>query len=1085
MRGTATGFQVETIVRAILDELPGLDKARLQAAVERGVANAARQRLDTAAAEVVDRQLARVEATEESTEKAQILRELADTLEHDRGDAERAIVLRLAAFAEAPLASDLDPLLRLAGATDRWNELPLDQMLALLDSSEDAGPRRLRELATIVQRRGDAYRAADCYERVLVLDPSDLHAHESLELFYRSTGEWGQLIDLLDRRAVHVEDPERAELFREMGVIYERELGDDVGALEAYRRADELEVDHVDVLEALARLYSRIGGSDDDAYAVLERLAPKVAEPKRRANLLVRAANVCQSFDRAQELFERALADDPDLVAAVDGLALLLRDRNKLAELVALLHDAAARPAFASERSRWLAEAADFCLATGDIERAKALYRDARAADPANHKAGLALVELGFDTGSLVELVPILDELCASTSEPGRLRGYVLQRGKVAKELGDTATMGAMLSRAVELDPHDPATRRELADVLFEQQREWLRVRELYEGLLDDHEDLFHADVSIELHYRVARAAHELGDEEGAAKHAAVTLALAPQHLPALLLRKELDTSDPEALLADDLALANLAPVEERGVRFESLGDRYALLGDRATSREMFREALAYRPSDHLLLTKFLGLVADEGDWTYSLDLVQRLIDTEKDPKVRARYRHLAAMIARDELALRDRAAQLFGEALDDDPTLFTAADELEAMLAGEPLVAFYSRRLGQLKADEGRRGEALRLWDRLGKLCVELGRYNDAVAAAQVGLQLDPDGAGRKQALADLYLMGDAKHDAAAIALHNELLRTNKRRASSYQALRMLHRRSHHPQAARACDDALAVLGVAAAARDKIEALFGNEPTGERRLPGAAKPMTNEDFLGLARLDVDLQLSSLFGVLAPAFAAERARTRPVPAAPKAAELPAPVARVLARVVASFGIARPLAVIDKDQVLACQIAMRAHKEVFVPVVSLGRAVLDADADDQELAFALARRLADLRSERIARLLTPRPAELVQMLELTSNGDRARGQWLSATLTAADIEQAYAIGARYRGADHGRLANDWLASTERAADRIGLVVIGDLATCVRVIDREAGADAASRTLELAWASVTDEVLAVRARIEGWR
>ncbi len=1081
MRGTA--FQVDTIVKAILDELPGLDGVKLRAAVERGVTKAARQLLDTAGAEVVDRHLARVEATDESTEKAQILRELADTLERERGDSERAIVVRLAAFAEAPLAADLDPLLRLAGATDRWAELPLDQMLALLDSNEDAGPRRLRELATIVERRGDAYRAADCYERILVIDPADRHAHEALELFYRSTGEWGQLIDLLERRAVHVEDAERAELMRELGVIYEREMGDDAGALEAYKRADELEADHVDVLEALTRLYARIAGSDEDAYAVLERLAPKIAEPKRRANVLVRAANVCQSFDRAEELFGKALADDPDLVAAVDGLALLFRDRNKLAELVALLVDAAGRPAFATERSRWLAEAADFCLATGDIERAKALYRDARAADPANHKAGLALVELGFDTGSLVELVPILDELCASTSEPGRLRGYVLQRGKVALELGDADTARAMLSRAVDLDPHDPTTRRELADMLFEH-GDWRRARGLYEGLLDDHEDLFQADVSIELHYRVARAAHELGDQDGAAKHAAVTLALAPNHRAALLLRKELDTSDPEALLADDLALANIAPESERGERFESLGDRYALLGDRATSREMFREALAYRPSDHLLLTKFLGLVADEGDWTYSLDLVQRLIDTEKDRKVRARYRHLAAMIARDELALRDRAIQLFGEALVDDPTLFTAADELEAMLAGEPLVAFFSLRLSQLKADEGRRGEALRLWDRLGKLCVELGRFDDAVAAAQVGVQLDPDGAGRKQALAELYLMGDTKHDAAAIALHNELLRGNKRRAPSYQALRTLHRRSHHPQAARACEDALAVIGVAPA-RDKIDALFGHEPTGERRLPGAAKPLANEDFLALARLDVDLQLSALFGLLAPAFAAERARTRPVPAAPKPVELPPPAARVLARVIASFGVARPMAIVDKDQIVACQIAMRALKDVLVPVVALGRPVLEANADDQELVFALARRLADLRTERIARLLTPRPTELAQILELAASGDKARGQWLAATLPPADIEQAYAIGARYRGADHARLASEWLAATERAADRIGLVVVGDLATCVRVIDREAGGEAAARTLELAWASVTEEVLAVRARVEGWR
>src|SRR5206468_7105030 len=132
-----------------------------------------------------------------------------------------------------------------------------------------------------------------------------------------------------------------------------------------------------------------------------------------------------------------------------------------------------------------------------------------------------------------------------------------------------------------------------------------------------------------------------------------------------------------EAQLADQLALANLAPPEDKGPLFSALGDRYAEFGDRATAREMYREALAHRPADHLLLTKFLGLVADEGDWSYSLDLVQRLIDTEKEPKVRARYRNLAAMIARDELELHDRADALFGQAIEDDPLLFSAADEL------------------------------------------------------------------------------------------------------------------------------------------------------------------------------------------------------------------------------------------------------------------------------------------------------------------------------------------------------------------------------------------------------------------------
>ncbi|HEY0990852.1 MAG TPA: hypothetical protein VGD80_27550, partial [Kofleriaceae bacterium] len=445
MRANTAGLgPVEVLVRALMDEFPELDRVRVRAAVERATAKVANAALDTEGHRFVDQHLARVEATEEAAERARILRELADNLE-ERRDADRALVVRLAAFAEAPAAIDIDPLLRLTRITQRWGELPLDEMAQLIDIADEASPRRLTEIAAVWQQLGRGYRAADCLERVLALQPADGAAHEALELFYRSTGEWPVLIDLLGRRAVHVGDKERAELFREMGQIYERELGDDAGALDAYREADRLEPDQVDVVDALARLELRVGtseSSDSEALLSLERLARLVKEPGKRAIAWFRAADVARQYDydKAQALYEQARADDPDLVPAIDGLATLLRDRGDLAAVIALLVDAADRPRLGAERSRWLADAADFCVATGDTERAKGLYRQARAADPTNHKAGLALVELCWDTGDLADLGPMLDELCRTTTEPGRLRGYLLQRKKLAVELGDKAT---------------------------------------------------------------------------------------------------------------------------------------------------------------------------------------------------------------------------------------------------------------------------------------------------------------------------------------------------------------------------------------------------------------------------------------------------------------------------------------------------------------------------------------------------------------------------------------------------------------------------------------------------------------------
>ena len=1103
MRGQATtGFSVDVLTRALLDEFPELDPERLRTAVERGISRAASSSLDTEGYRVVDLHLARAEATEESAERAQILRELAETLEQ-RGDAERAIVVRLAAFSSSPVVADLDPLLRLARITERWRELPLDTMSALIDINDDESPRRLSAMATAWQQVGRVYYAADCLERVLLLSPADQHANETLEVFYRSTGEWPVLIDLLGRRAVHVErDKDRAELFREIGMIHERELADDSGALDAYQEAERLEPGRPEVLEALARLAVRVGLPEEEVLLVLERLGAATKEPVARARVWCRAAEIARNhnWDKAQRLFERARTDDPDLTAAVDGLSVLLRDRGELAAASALLERAADRPALSSERSRSLADAADFRVALGDFEEAKSLYRDARAADPTNHRAGVALVELCWDTGSLVELAPFLDELCRTTDDPERLRGYLLQRSKVAVELGEATSARITLARAVDLDPGEPTARRELADLLFDNQ-EWARARPLIEGLLDE-EDLLPPEVCIELHYRLARVAHELGDEAAASKHATITLALAPGHRPALMLRAELETPDADALLADQLELANSAPADEKASRFAALGDRYAERGDRATAREMYREALASRPTDHILLTKSLGLVADEGDWSYSLDLLQRLIDTEKEPKVRARYRHAAAQISRDELHDQERAVTMLDQGIEDDPMSFTIADDLEAALAAAPerdaLVHFYYRRLEHVRANEGRPGERLRLWDRLGELCLQLGRVEDAVVAFDVALQLDPDDLERRQRLADLYLEADPKHDVSALVQHQAVLRLNKRRAKSYEALRTLYLRTNQPEKARACDEALAMLA-SHVIEEKIEALFDGS-AGETMRTTAREPRTsmlgNDDWQSLARIDVDVQLSSLFALVAPAFAAERARMRPPPSLPaREYEVPAPIARVLGQVMSTFGIPRPPVYFERDQLAASKISLRVRDGVLVPVLVLGPS-LDG-TDEQELAFILARQLADLRNDRIARLLCPRPGELAQIVELATALTGAVDQpgasthaerWLTTSLHPVELDQARTIGKRLeqRKVHPMTGALGWLAATDRAGDRIGFVVVGDLAVCTRVLEREPQVSASdlNRVLELVWSSVTEEVLSVRGRLEGW-
>jgi hypothetical protein len=78
----------------------------------------------------------------------------------------------------------------------------------------------------------------------------------------------------------------------------------------------------------------------------------------------------------------------------------------------------------------------------------------------------------------------------------------------------------------------------------------------------------------------------------------------------------------------------------------------------------------------------------------------------------------------------------------------------------------------------------------------------------------------------------------------------------------------------------------------------------------------------------------------------------------------------------------------------------------------------------------------------------------------------------------ELEQARTLGThlRERAIHPLTAATGWFAGTDRAAERIGFIVAGDLPRCARLVDGEA--------VELAWSSITEDILAIRGRVEGW-
>ena len=593
--------------------------------------------LDTEGHRVVDTHLARVEATEERGERATILRELADDARGSAATPSARCVVRLAAFAEAPTSADLDPLLRLARVTERWSELPLDAMTALVDITDDASRApAVASIATAWQQLGRGYRAADCLERVLADRPDRrARARGARAVLPRERRVAGA-----DRSARPARGPRRATT-RARRAVPRARADLRARARRRHRRARRLPrgrsararsprgARRASRGSTVARRRHRRRRAGDARAA---RARDRASRARARATCSLRAAEIARAidYDKAQALFERALRRRSRTRPGGRRPRALLRDRGELARRSMLLVDGRRAPGAGAERSRWLATPPTSASRSATpIARSAVSRRAHRRSDEPQGRARARRAVLGHRLARRARA----DPRRAVPHDRGAGPAARLSARSAARSRASSATTPARATRwrarssSIRTIGDAPRARRSAV------RRPGLARRaRLIEGAARGHEDLLAARSRVELHLPRgalrARARRQRRRRSARGGHARAR-ARSPRRAAAARRARHATTRS-RSRRTSSRSRTSHRP-RRRRTRFTALGDRYAELGDRATAREMYREALVHRPADHLLLTKFLGLVADEGDWSYSLDLVQRLIDTEKD----------------------------------------------------------------------------------------------------------------------------------------------------------------------------------------------------------------------------------------------------------------------------------------------------------------------------------------------------------------------------------------------------------------------------------------------------------------------
>lgn len=590
---------------------------------------------------------------------------------------------------------------------------------------------RLREIVEILKGEGDMDGAAGRAREILQIDPTDPEALTFLEDLYRQRNEFDALRDLLlsAARVSGLSVEARKLRLREVAAICEQKLGDQSGAISAWRAVSALDPADGDSRRSLQRLLEA-AGRWDELVQVFEREALTVTDPDTKAEIYRRLAHLHRDRrDSPMEAVEalRSLRElRPGDVAARDDLCDVLLTAGLHQEAVPMLRERIDGASAADERMRLLRLLASV------------LEEELRDDEGAFDACARLLDEEPGDLDSLdrmeridtraerwdrlVETLSYRTEVVADNA-----RAEIFSRmGRLAdSRLGDMDRAAEYYGKALDLAPADTSILDALCSVYDRAER----FRDLVVLLRQRAEIEAGAAARAELYRRIARILAERVRNEDAAAEAWQEVLEAGDDEEALRFLRSLAYKRDDAVELSDIIRRLTGLIQSPAERRDLLFERAGLLAERL-----------HKPQEAIVLLREL---VDDLDPSHvpALNLLAELCATAQD------HVGLADALER-QLAL-------------------TEDDGLRVPLA-ERLADLYESKL----SDSNRAIEALYAWAdadltdldpqrRLARLLEAAGRWKDLVGAldALAGLEQDPTVVSdlvRRSARVSLERLGD-----------------------------------------------------------------------------------------------------------------------------------------------------------------------------------------------------------------------------------------------------------------------------------------------------------------------------------------
>jgi tetratricopeptide (TPR) repeat protein len=415
--------------------------------------------------------LARSEAAESASERAQCFAEIGELYSGALADKDQAVVAFAQAFSEDPLSEEhARAVERVAGNNSQaWSEV-LDRCADaangdIADEARTALLLKAAEWYTLKLSRPDM--ARELYNSVLAKDPANDAALAGLSDLYRRSQQWLELGQVLARRADIAAPPVARDLRAEAADVLANRLANAGAAEELYTAVLAEDPGHAKAAEGMAELY-KARGEGKKGLELLESRALALRGEERYRQLL-KIAEAWEvdhdDLDEAERLYRRVLADDGKQLDALRGVDRVLTRAQRHRELVEILKQEIELSVTPRQK-------------VGFYERLAAIY-DEEYLDPTQAAAALEAV-LALDparSSAAVELARHyrrlerwndLRDLYQSQLEKSQEKNWKIEAGLALARLFDERL--GLLARAIEelervlvLSPEHPSALASLA----------------------------------------------------------------------------------------------------------------------------------------------------------------------------------------------------------------------------------------------------------------------------------------------------------------------------------------------------------------------------------------------------------------------------------------------------------------------------------------------------------------------------------------------------------------------------------------------------------------------------------------------